>query len=353
MSMMVLAQQGDFQFDKTEHDFGQFNEGDGPVTTIFTFTNSGTAPIVLNNVQASCGCTTPQWPREPIEPGKTGEIAVTFNPSGRPGRFQKSITIQSNAATNPYRLYIRGYVLPKLASLTDVYKNKIGLLSVKVNSVDFGTIKKNASPAPLQQIEYANHSNTPLTVVPQIAGDDSGYLTVSTTHDTKEVGIKEVGTFNVFLNPRKCNLWGPVETDFLVIVNGDTARDDSRKIKVSFEIVDDVENMSLQDRMSAPIIDIPRTLDLGVVTTGQKIKREISYKNTGAHPLEIRRIICDDTTLSMPMPKKNVVSGKTGILTLNYLGVKQEAGKYSRLITLYTNDPDNAKITIDVTWEVR
>lgn len=353
MSMMVLAQQGEFQFDKTEHDFGQFNEGDGPVTTIFTFTNSGTAPILLNNVQASCGCTTPQWPREPIEPGKTGEIAVTFNPSGRPGRFQKSITIQSNATTNPYRLYIRGYVLPKLASLTDVYKNKIGLLSVKNNSVDFGMVKKNISPAPLQQIEYANHSNTPLTIVPQIAGDDSGYLLVSTTHDTKPVGVKEVGTFNVLLNPQKCNLWGPVETDFLVIVNGDTARDASRKIKVSFEIVDDVENMSLQDRMSAPIIEVVPELDLGTVTVGQKMKHEISYKNKGVRPLEIRRIICDDALFTIPMPKKNVAAGKTGVLTLNYLGANQEAGKYSRLLTLYTNDPDNAKITINVSWEVK
>ena len=80
-------------FDKTTHDFGKINEADGRVTTVFTFKNEGMSPLVLSNVRASCGCTTPKWTREPIEPGQIGEITVTYNPNGRPGRFQKTVTV--------------------------------------------------------------------------------------------------------------------------------------------------------------------------------------------------------------------------------------------------------------------
>ena len=88
ISMAGLAQQPVITFNKTTHDFGKINESDGRVTTIFEFKNEGMSPLVLTNVRASCGCTSPKWTREPIEPGQSGQITVTYNPSGRPGRFQ-------------------------------------------------------------------------------------------------------------------------------------------------------------------------------------------------------------------------------------------------------------------------
>ena len=84
---------------------GKINEADGRVTTVFEFTNEGMVPLVLTNVRASCGCTTPKWTREPIEPGQKGNITVTYNPNGRPGRFQKTVTITSNA-TEPTQRHI-------------------------------------------------------------------------------------------------------------------------------------------------------------------------------------------------------------------------------------------------------
>ena len=113
-------------FDKTTHDFGKINEADGRVTTVFEFRNEGMTPLVLSNVRASCGCTTPKWTREPIEPGAVGEITVTYNPSGRPGRFQKTITITSNATQPTTKLYIKGEVIPKPAQPVDQYPVKMG-----------------------------------------------------------------------------------------------------------------------------------------------------------------------------------------------------------------------------------
>lgn len=104
-----------FNFKNGEtHDFGELNEG--PLAEhIFEFTNTGKEPLIIQNASASCGCTTPEWPKEPILPGKTGKITVRYTTQGRPGPFTKSIFITSNASKENERkeLFIKGVVKAK------------------------------------------------------------------------------------------------------------------------------------------------------------------------------------------------------------------------------------------------
>jgi len=102
-------------FDKTSHDFGKIKEQDGLATVTFTLKNTGNAPLVISRVQASCGCTTPTWTKEPILPGKTGSITASYNPAGRPGSFIKSISVFTNAGEDCKTLTIKGEVIPKPA----------------------------------------------------------------------------------------------------------------------------------------------------------------------------------------------------------------------------------------------
>lgn len=96
-------------FDKLEHDYGTIEKSsDG--NCVFTFTNKGQKPLVLSNVRASCGCTVPEWPREPIAPGEKGEIKVKYN-TNITGNFNKIITVNSNAANSMVRLRVKGQVL--------------------------------------------------------------------------------------------------------------------------------------------------------------------------------------------------------------------------------------------------
>lgn len=104
----------DIKFDKTEHDFGTFSESSPVVSTVFTFTNVGEAPLVIHQAIASCGCTVPEYSKEPILPGKTGTIKVTYNGAGKfPGKFSKSITIRTNAKTELMRLIVKGFMTAK------------------------------------------------------------------------------------------------------------------------------------------------------------------------------------------------------------------------------------------------
>lgn len=92
------------------HDFGTVVEGP-QATHEFHFKNEGKEPLILSNVRASCGCTVPSWPKEPILPGKESTIIATYNTQGRPGQFSKTITVESNAEGGNKILTIKGEVI--------------------------------------------------------------------------------------------------------------------------------------------------------------------------------------------------------------------------------------------------
>ena len=105
--MTSFAQKpAEIKFDKLTHDFGTFSEKNPVVTYTFTYTNVGEQALIINQAIASCGCTVPEYTKEPI---KKGEIKVTYNGTGKfPGHFKKSITVRTNGAVEMTRLYIEG-----------------------------------------------------------------------------------------------------------------------------------------------------------------------------------------------------------------------------------------------------
>jgi len=106
VSLTMNAQE--FKFDQETIDYGKINKG-AAGERIFVFTNIGDAPIIIQNVQSSCGCTIPEKPEKPIMPGEKGEIKVSYD-TKRVGGFSKQITIFSNAKTARKTLKIKGYV---------------------------------------------------------------------------------------------------------------------------------------------------------------------------------------------------------------------------------------------------
>jgi len=104
-------------FDKTFHDFGQITQGT-PQQTVFTFTNTGEAPLIITDATSSCGCTIPDYPKNtPIAPGQQGQMVVNFNGSGQ-NQVTKTINVQANTANGSELLKIQAFVLaPNAASV--------------------------------------------------------------------------------------------------------------------------------------------------------------------------------------------------------------------------------------------
>ena len=100
------------KFEKTEHDFGTINEGE-IVETVFSFKNSGKSELIITSAKGSCGCTVPEWPKEPIMPGEEGQIRVKFNSDKKPNLQQKTITLVTNTEQGKEILKIKAQVIPK------------------------------------------------------------------------------------------------------------------------------------------------------------------------------------------------------------------------------------------------
>jgi hypothetical protein len=104
----------DFKFDVEEYNFGTIKTGD-VVNYEFKFTNTGKEPLVITEAHGSCGCTVPEWPKEPIKKGQAAVIKVTFNSAGKMGMQDKTVTISSNAKTGSKVLHLKGNVTEKPA----------------------------------------------------------------------------------------------------------------------------------------------------------------------------------------------------------------------------------------------
>lgn len=100
------------KFEKESHDFGKIKEGD-KVSYDFKFTNTGKSPLIITNARATCGCTTPTWPKAPVKPGESGVISVTFNSAGKSGLQDKQITVTANTQPAETMVHLIGEVLKK------------------------------------------------------------------------------------------------------------------------------------------------------------------------------------------------------------------------------------------------
>jgi len=96
-------------FKEKFHDFGEINDGD-KVEHVFTFTNTGDAPLLIESAKGSCGCTVPQWPKEPIPVNGSGEILVQFDSKNKPGVQNKTVTITANTYPSVTTLNIKSTV---------------------------------------------------------------------------------------------------------------------------------------------------------------------------------------------------------------------------------------------------
>ena len=101
--------QAEIKFDEEEFNFGTIKQGEA-ATHEFKFVNTGKEPLIISNAQGSCGCTVPEWPKEPIQKGAKGTIKVTFNSAGKMGMQDKTVTITSNAKSSPKVIHMKGNV---------------------------------------------------------------------------------------------------------------------------------------------------------------------------------------------------------------------------------------------------
>ena len=162
LPLFAVAQPiAELKFVEEVHDFGLIKEEDGPAEFKFEFTNTTSEPLVITNVRASCGCTTPSWTREPVLPGKNGHIMAVYNPRNRPGAFNKTLTVTTNGRQSTIILRIQGKVEPKPRTVEDDFPTVVGGLRTKYRTFNMGKVYNNG--ATTKEFDVYNASEKPIS----------------------------------------------------------------------------------------------------------------------------------------------------------------------------------------------
>lgn len=331
-------------FDELTHDFGTFKEEDGKVSCKFEFTNTGSIPLVINRVSASCGCTATSWSREPIIPGGKGYVEATYNPKHRPGKFSKSLTVFSNAAKRVVVLRIKGEVIPRKRTVADIYPYKIGDVRFKSNHMPFVKINKGEKKTVQMQIINTSKENQKITfegvpkhlqikAVPEILKpEQKGYLEA-----TYDAGFK--------------NDWGFLINRIRVLTNGQSIG--NNRLTISATIVEDFSSLTPEELANAARIEFVdgKNFNFGKISQRSKIEHEYVFKNVGKSNLILRKIksSCGCTAVS-PKDKEIEPGESSSIKAIFSSGTRK--GRQNKSITVITNDPKNSRVILRLSGEV-
>lgn len=332
----VYSQPGKAQikFSSLEHDFGKIDEDNGPVSYEYVFSNDGNLPLVISNVRPSCGCTTPEWTREPVVPGKLGSINVSFNPAGRPGPFVKTITISSNAEEKNVILTIRGYVNSSVKSYGDL-KYSMGDLRLRNVHAAMGSVYKGESK--IKEVQIANSSSDKSLAVS--FKNVPGYITVAA--DPELLKPNEPGIIRVTFNSDMVDDWDYVIDRLELLINNNPVPDNI--FTVTAVVKEDFSKLTAEQLNNAPKVSFDKeNINFGTIKPDARIKNEFLLKNLGKSNLIIRKIRATcGCTVAEPL-EKIIPPGKSTVIRTSF-NPKGKSGSQKYAITVITNDPKNYK----------
>lgn len=330
-------------FEKEIHDFGKIKEDGGKVEYKFIYTNTGSTPLIITNVKASCGCTSPTWTEKPVMPGQKGFVSAVFDPRNRPGNFNKSIFVESNSENGRKVLRITGEVLAREKTVQDFYPKKIGDLRLESNH--FAFVKVYSNQIKKDTFKIINESDSKLEVTFENLPD---YLSLSVVPKVLKPGQKGivVGEYD----GSKANDWGFITARVNMLHNGESVT--GGRITISAKIEEDFSQLSEKELANAPKIKFESTtFDFGKTTSKDKVEHVFKFTNEGKTDLKIHKIksTCGCTTVA---PEKTVIKpGESSSFTAIF-NPGSRKGKQRKSIYIITNDPKNSNLRLMISGEL-
>lgn len=357
LAATVAYAQPKIQFKKTKHEFGSIKEDGGLAQVTFTFTNVGDKPLKLNKVQASCGCTTPTWSRTEIKPGGSGVVKAAFNPMSRVGKFNKSITVQSNAKPGVAVLHISGKVTPRKKGVKDWYPIALGNLKFKSNSVWFGDMMHDSKYVEKATFIY-NNGSEPVTLdlaatkLPKHARIIGAF---NTTVGVTNAKVQKTQVDKITIQPKKAiglafsynpvmrNDWDYVYDSFTLIT------DDKVKAQKRMSLGGYIkEKFSEEAKINPPVAEYDKpTHDFGTIKQNARVSTTFTISNTGKSTLIIRKTKASCGCTATRPKKKVLAPGESTTLDVTYSSGHSK-GKIHKTVTVITNDPNKVRTTLSI-----
>ena len=320
------------QFKEESFDFGNVVEKDGPVAHVFEFTNTFSKAVKILNVKPSCNCTAPDWTRTEIQPGKTGFVKAEFDPKGRPGFFTKTLTVTTDADTNPFILQIKGTVDSDHQKKIAGFTKSRGNWYVKSTSLNLGKVYLKNEYV-VREFQFVNAGKKPINYLGSY--DGPSYIRVNVEPKTLAPG--ELGIIRIGYNGKLRNAYG-LQSDNVVIHT-----DDENLPAKSFDIFATLEDffpeLTPQEAAKAPRLLLNQTaVDFGRVSQNQATTREVTVSNIGQSPLELRSVQGNCTCISTEVDKQVIKAGQSATVRISF-NPQDRKGTQQKAVTIYSSDP--------------
>jgi len=331
LTAATAQQKGKFSFSEETFDFGSVKEDNGAVEHKFVFTNTGDAPIIVQGVQASCGCTTPAWSKEPIPPGEKGFVTAKFDPKNRPGSFRKSLTITSNADQPSKVIYITGMVEQKPRTPADMYTHKVGNLRLKYQSLNMGNI---TTEKPLSRsFDLYNDGEAPITFLDKV--DKPDHITIQL--EPKVLAPQTQGKIIITYNPKAKNDLGIVSDP--VKIYTDEATEGAKPFRVVATIEEYFPPMTTEQLAQAPKLTFSSMIhDFGELKKSAVVNADFVLTNSGKSPLNIRFIKPNCGCTVVTLDKMDIAPGESVTMKVEY-DTTGRRGTDQKSIVIFSNDP--------------
>src|SRR4030043_1627588 len=333
------------KFSETQHDFGVFREEAGRQTFNFIVTNTGNQPLVIQKVTASCGCTTPEWTRQPIASGGQGKVTAIYDPANRPGVFDKTLTVYTNTKPASTTLTIKGEVTPREKTVEELFTFPVGAVRFESNNLAFANVKKTELKN--KEMQIINTSANPVKVEFDIL---PAHLKLKAEPETLKPGQKGrvTGTYDATKNSG----WGYVND--MVKIKLNSVLQENVYYYISANLVEDFSSLSKEDMANAPVFKlVTATANLGKIKGSSQYDVEFKFTNEGKRDLIIRHIrsTCGCTAVQQENQGVGIKPGESSSIkaVFNSGGYK---GKVTKSIYVYTNDPKNSEAVLMLNAEV-
>jgi len=314
------------------YDFGEIQETGGNADHEFVFTNNGGRTAKILNVTASCGCTTPGWTKDPIAPGKTGFIKASFDPRGRPGYFNKTLTILTDLDPNPVVLQIKGTVINGVAENESDLTVAAGNLKMKSRSFNMGTVYINRAPV-RKEFTVMNDGDEPLKFY-GVAKPEYVHVEMPSVLEPKQRGVVAI-TFDGKMK----NQFGFISDNIQFTTND--AGNERKSISLFATLEEYYAPPTAEEMVTAPLAYIRElSIDLGQYPPGATLERKVSVVNKGKKELRIKALQGNCSCISATAESRMIKAGDSTLIKILFKP-QTRGGTQQKAITIYTNDPRN------------
>jgi len=315
------------------YDFGTVEEANGNVNHEFVFTNNSGRQVKIISVEASCGCTIPGWSKSPVAQGTSGFIQVSFDPKGRPGYFNKTLTVLTdNDLSTPMVLQIKGEVVTAIAETKSELQAADGNLSFKTKSFSFGTIYINRPTAEKRFTVL----NSGLSEIKFIFVAAPNYLKVETP---KSLAPNQSGVIKILYDAKQKNQYG-FSSDNIQITTDDPGYE-VKSISVYASLEDFYVSPTGKEALLVPTLMMREpNIDLGHPKNNTTITRTLSIINTGKRDLLIKALQGNCNCITAEVEKNKIKPGDSTKMKISFTP-QNRGGTQQKAIAIYSNDPKN------------